>query len=91
MCLEDNLEHISSFDGIKGNSEIIQFASSYDMNLEKLSQKILTNYLNSPPHKSIIEDPSTNIGVGIYIKSINESSEEDSQNLNEIWVTIRFY
>lgn len=91
MCLEDNLEHISSFDGVEGNSEIIQYVSSFNIDLEKLSQRILTNFLNSPPHKSIIENPSTHIGVGIHIKSIKEGTDEDAQISYEIWTTIRFY
>lgn len=91
MCLEDNLEHIASFDGVEGNSEIIQYASSFNIDLEKLSLRILTNFLNSPPHKSIIENTSSHIGVGIHIKSIKEGTDEDAETSYEIWTTIRFY
>jgi len=91
MCSEDNLEHIKSFNGIKGKSEIIQFVVHSNNDFDKLSQKILTNFLNSPSHKKSIEETSTLIGVGIYIKKTETIIDLETFISYEVWVTIRFF
>lgn len=91
MCINDNLVHITSFDGIKGKSEIIQYNVYNGSDVNELAQEILTNFLNSPPHKKNIDDPSTMIGVGIYIKTTKTVFETETFVSQEVWVTIRFY
>jgi uncharacterized protein YkwD len=91
MCSEDNLEHIKSFNGIKGKSEIIQFTVHSSSDFDKLAQKILTNFLNSPSHKKNIEEASTLIGVGIYIKKTETVIDLETFISYEVWTTIRFF
>lgn len=90
MCVNDNLVHIQSFDGVKGKSEIIQYKAYNGSDVNDLAQKILTNFLNSPPHKKNIEETSTLIGVGIYIKTTKTVFGEETFITQEVWVTIRF-
>jgi len=54
--------------------------TAYLCNVDELAQKILTNFLNSPPHKENLENDYKTIGVGIL---------EDERG--KIWVTIRFW
>lgn len=91
MCINDNLVHITSFDGIKGKSEIIQYNVYNGSDVNELAQEILTNFLNSPPHKKNIDDPSTMVGVGIYIKTTKTVFDTETFVSQEVWVTIRFY
>jgi len=56
-----------------------------------LAQEILTNFLNSTSHKKNIEDSSTLMGVGIYIKTTKSVFETETFVSQEVWVTIRFY
>jgi uncharacterized protein YkwD len=91
MFDNDDLVHIKNFDGVKGKSEIIQYKVYNGSDVNDLAQKILTNFLNSPPHKQNIHDTSSLIGVGIYIKTIKTEFETETFVSQEIWVTIRFY
>lgn len=91
MCINDVLVHITSFEGIKGKSEIIQYNVYNGSDVNELAQEILTNFLNSPPHKKNIDDSSTMIGVGIYIKTTKTVFETETFVSQEVWVTIRFY
>jgi uncharacterized protein YkwD len=91
MCSEDELEHIKTFNGIKGKSEIIQYVVHSNNDFDKLAQKILTNFLNSPSHKKKIEETSTLIGIGIHIKKIETVIDSETFTSYEVWVTIRFY
>lgn len=91
MCINDNLVHITSFDGVKGKSEIIQYNVYNGSDVNELAQEILTNFLNSPPHKENIDDSSTMIGVGIYIKTTKTVFDTETFVSQEVWVTIRFY
>lgn len=91
MCINDNLVHITSFDGVKGKSEIIQYNVYNGSDVNELAQEILTNFLNSPPHKKNIDDSSTMIGVGIYIKTTKTVFDTETFVSQEVWVTIRFY
>jgi hypothetical protein len=90
MCVNNDLIHVTSFDGIKGKSEIIQVATCYDSDVDKLTTKILNNFLNSPSHKENIEESSTLIGVGIHIKTIKTVFGDEVIISQEVWVTIRF-
>jgi uncharacterized protein YkwD len=91
MFDNDDLVHVKNFEGIKGKSEIIQYKVYNGSDVNDLAQKILTNFLNSPPHKQNIHDTSSLIGVGIYIKTIKTEFETETFVSQEIWVTIRFY
>jgi len=91
MCINDNLVHITSFDGVKGKSEIIQYNVYNGSDVNELAQEILTNFLNSPPHKKNIDDSSNMIGVGIYIKTTKTVFDTETFVSQEVWVTIRFY
>lgn len=91
MCINDVLVHITSFEGIKGKSEIIQYNVYNGSDVNELAQEILTNFLNSPPHKKNIDDSSTMIGVGIYIKTTKTVFDTETFVSQEVWVTIRFY
>lgn len=91
MYDNDDLVHITSFDGVKGKSEIIQYKVYSGTDVNELAQKILTNFLNSPSHKKNIEDHSTLIGVGIYIKTTKSVFETETIITQDVWITIRFY
>lgn len=91
MYNNDDLVHITSFEGIKGKSEIIQYNVYNGSDVNELAQEILTNFLNSPSHKKNIEDSSTMMGVGIYIKTTKSVFETETFVSQEVWVTIRFY
>ena len=91
MCINDVLVQITSFEGIKGKSEIIQYNVYNGSDVNELAQEILTNFLNSPPHKENIDDSSTMIGVGIYIKTTKTVFDTETFVSQEVWVTIRFY
>ena len=83
MVKENDLFHATTnFIG-----EIVQKTSMYNCSdtqyvcdEDGLAQKILTNFLNSPPHKANLEKKYKHIGIGIVI---NEK--------NYVWVTIRFW
>lgn len=91
MCVNDDLIHITSFDGVKGKSEIIQYNVYNGSDVNELAQEILINFLNSPLHKKNIEDSSILIGVGIYIKKTKTVFDTETFVSQEVWVTIRFY
>ncbi len=67
--------------------EIVQMASThfcndeeFDCSEDDLAQRIITNFLNSPPHKKNLEKKYKKIGIGIFI------DENDYA-----WITIRFW
>ena len=66
--------------------EIVQRASKFNCrdtqyvcDEDILAQKIITNFLNSPPHKENLENNYKHIGVGIYVDE------------KYAWITIRFW
>ena len=97
MASIDDLQHIETFDGVKGKSEIIQYASCYGdgCDTDKMTERILNNFLKSPPHKANIDATSTEIGIGVYIqteKNIIESPFSTETYITQtFWITIRFY
>jgi uncharacterized protein YkwD len=52
----------------------------YVCNEDELAQKIITSFLNSPPHKKNLEKRYKRVGVGIII-----------DEKGGVWVTIRFW
>ena len=62
MYNNDDLVHITSFDGIKGKSEIIQYNVYNGSDVNELAQEILTNFLNSPSHKKNIPQEASFFG-----------------------------
>jgi len=97
MSSIDDLQHIGSFQGIKGKSEIIQYTTCYGENcdIDKMATRILNNFLKSPPHKENIDDKSSEIGIGIYIKTeknvIESPFSTETYITQYFWITIRFY
>ena len=97
MASIDDLQHIETFDGVKGKSEIIQYASCYGegCDSDKMAERILNNFLKSPPHKANIDATSTEIGIGVYVqtqKNIIESPFSTETYITQtFWITIRFY
>ena len=97
MSSIDDLQHIESFQGIKGKSEIIQYTTCYGENcdIDKMATRILNNFLKSPPHKENIDDKSSEIGIGIYIKTeknvIESPFSTETYITQTFWITIRFY
>lgn len=75
MVETQNLEHA---DYIKSRGEIIQRTNNIDCTEAQVATKILTNFLNSPSHKDILDLQITKIGVGVIV-------EESGY----VWVTIR--
>lgn len=80
MGKTDNLVHVRSLDEVKASGEIIQMTYITDMTNSEIANEVLQNFLNSPPHKGMIESYHTKCSVGVFIKS------DDS-----LWITIRFY
>jgi uncharacterized protein YkwD len=67
--------------------EIVQKTNKYECNEEvykctedEIAEKILRNFLNSPPHKENLEHKWRLVGVGIVI-----------DDRGYVWVTIRFF
>lgn len=91
MGTTEDLKHVSDFTKIIGKSEIIQYVVHSNNDFNKLSQKILINFLNSPSHKKNIEETSTLMGVGVYMKKIETVIDSETFTSYEVWVTIRFF
>jgi uncharacterized protein YkwD len=64
---------------IKAHGEIIQRTNNIDCTEYQVAKKVLTNFLNSPSHKEIIDEQSRIMGVGVIVEEIGY-----------VWVTIRF-
>ena len=75
MVETQSLEHAEY---INSKGEIIQKTSNINCTDAQVAEKILTNFLNSPSHKEILDMNIRKIGVGIVT--------EDS---GYVWVTIR--
>jgi uncharacterized protein YkwD len=83
MASKDSLFHAP----VNYIGEIVQYSSThfcndedFDCTEDDLAQRIITSFLNSPPHKKNLERKYKKIGVGIVI------DENDYA-----WVTIRFW
>jgi len=75
MAETQELEHAEY---IKARGEIIQRTNNIDCTEAQVAKKVLTNFLNSPSHKEILDLEITKIGVGVVV-------EESGY----VWVTIR--
>ncbi|MFN5888055.1 MAG: CAP domain-containing protein [Flavobacteriales bacterium] len=75
MAETQELEHAEL---IKARGEIIQRTNNIDCTEAQVAKKVLTNFLNSPSHKEILDLEITKIGVGVVV-------EESGY----VWVTIR--
>jgi uncharacterized protein YkwD len=75
MVKTQELEHAEY---IKARGEIIQRTNNIDCTEEQVAKKVLTNFLNSPSHKEILDLDIAKIGVGVVV-------EESGY----VWVTIR--
>lgn len=75
MVETQELEHAEY---IKARGEIIQRTNNIDCTEAQVAKKVLTNFLNSPSHKEILDLEITKIGVGVVV-------EESGY----VWVTIR--
>jgi uncharacterized protein YkwD len=79
MATNEKLEHVTSLDEVNALAEIIQYNYTLGRTEFETSQDVLAVFIESLPHKKIIESAYKEIAVGVYITS-DES----------IWVTIRF-
>jgi len=75
--VENNLLEHAEY--IKAHGEIIQRTNNIDCTEYQVAKKVLTNFLNSPSHKEIIDEQSRIMGVGVIVEEIGY-----------VWVTIRF-
>ncbi len=75
MVETQELEHAEF---INARGEIIQRTNNIDCTEAQVAKKVLTNFLNSPSHKEILDLEIVKIGVGVVV--------EDS---GYVWVTIR--
>ncbi|MBM3186153.1 MAG: hypothetical protein FJZ67_07620 [Bacteroidetes bacterium] len=78
MGVNSKLEHVKNFGEVGANAEIIQLNYTDGRSLVEVSTDVLEIFLDSPPHKKIIEDGYKQISIGVYV-----SEDED------LWVTIR--
>lgn len=79
MGTKNSLEHVKNLSNVGANSEIIQLNFTDGRTLNEISIDVLDVFLDSPPHKKIIEGDYKEISIGVYI-----TDDED------LWVTIRF-
>jgi uncharacterized protein YkwD len=79
MGTKNSLEHVKNLSKVGANSEIIQLNFTYGRTLNEIGIDVLDIFLDSPPHKKIIEGDYKEISIGVYIT-------EDK----DLWVTIRF-
>ncbi|MFM7474008.1 MAG: CAP domain-containing protein [Crocinitomicaceae bacterium] len=78
MGINYKLEHVKNLSEVGANAEIIQLNYTDGRTLVEISSDVLEIFLDSPPHKKIIEDGYKQISIGVYV-----SEDED------LWVTIR--
>jgi len=76
----DSINDLVHAEFINSLGEIVQFTTNRDCTDKQLAEKILKNFLNSPPHKEQIHTIHKRMGVGIVV---NEKGY--------VWVTIRFF
>lgn len=79
MGAQNSLEHVKNLSKVGANSEIIQLNFTDGRTLNEISIDVMDVFLDSPPHKKIIEGDYKEISIGVYIT-------EDK----DLWVTIRF-
>lgn len=79
MGTKNSLEHVKNLSNVGANSEIIQLNYTDGRTINETSKDVLDIFLDSPPHKKIIEGDYKEISIGVYI-----TDDED------LWVTIRF-
>jgi len=74
------LVHVSSLSQVNANAEIIQQNYTMSRNEVETAKSVLEVFINSAPHKKIIESDYKEISVGVFI-----TADDD------LWVTVRFY
>ena len=79
MGTKNSLEHVNNLSKVGANSEIIQLNFTDGRTLNEIGIDVLDVFLDSPPHKKIIEGEYKEISIGVYVT-------EDK----DLWVTIRF-
>jgi uncharacterized protein YkwD len=79
MGTKNSLEHVKNLSKVGANSEIIQLNFTDGRTLNEIGIDVLDVFLDSPPHKKIIEGDYKEISIGVYVT-------EDK----DLWVTIRF-
>jgi len=79
MGTKNSLEHVKNLSKVGANAEIIQLNYTTGRNYTEIGTDVLDIFLDSPPHKRIIEGDYKQISIGVYI-----TEDED------LWVTIRF-
>ena len=71
---------MSSLQEVNARAEIIQFNYTLARNELETGISVLEVFIDSSPHKNIIESDYKAMSVGVFI------SDDD-----DLWVTIRFY
>jgi hypothetical protein len=74
------LVHVSNLKEVSAQAEIIQLNTTMTQNETQTAKSVLDIFINSLPHKQIIESNFKEISVGVYT-----TADED------LWVTVRFY
>jgi hypothetical protein len=80
MGKSGKLQHVASLSKVNALAEIIQLNYTLGRTENETALDILDIFIDSEPHKKIIESNYKDISVGVFI-----TSEDD------IWVTVRFY
>jgi uncharacterized protein YkwD len=80
MGKSGKLQHVASLSKVNALAEIIQLNYTLGRTENEKALDILDIFIDSEPHKKIIESNYKDISVGVFI-----TSEDD------IWVTVRFY
>jgi nitrous oxidase accessory protein NosD len=80
MGKSGKLQHVASLLKVNAPAEIIQLNYTLGRTENETALDILDIFIDSEPHKKIIESNYKDISVGVFI-----TSEDD------IWVTVRFY
>jgi uncharacterized protein YkwD len=79
MSINGKLEHVKSLREVNASAEIIQYNYTLGRTELEIGQDVLDIFIESLPHKKIIDSDYKEISVGVHI-----TADED------IWVTIRF-
>jgi uncharacterized protein YkwD len=74
------LQHVESLSEVSALAEIIQINYTLGRTENETAQDVLDIFIDSTPHKKIIESNYKEISVGVFI-----TTDDD------IWVTVRFY
>jgi hypothetical protein len=80
MGKSGKLQHVANLSKVNALAEIIQLNYTLGRTENETALDILDIFIDSEPHKKIIESNYKDISVGVFI-----TSEDD------IWVTVRFY